>query len=95
MSKFTTYVEIRGEQFDDVECEYESSPAEPDVNWAGSMDIISVMHNGEELVNRIGGKDLDGLIDRATEHENESALDRIEAAADHAYEQEKDRRMGL
>ena len=66
-----TYVWIEDDEIE-VTVEYETSPAEPDVNWAGGMDICTVTDSkGNDIYDKISSVEMDNLIDRVTEWEND------------------------
>ena len=64
--QYDTYVEIDGEELE-VTVEYEVSPAEPDVNFAGSLDLCAVLHGKEDLIDKISSEETDRLVERVSE----------------------------
>ena len=65
-----TYVEVDGEELE-VTVEYEVSPAEPDVTFAGSLDICAVMHGKEDVFEKISSEEMDALAERVSEWHND------------------------
>ena len=64
-----TYVELDGEELD-VEVNYDASPAEPDVNWPGGLDIESVIYQGKDIFGRLTAEEVDNLLERTSEYLN-------------------------
>ncbi len=80
-----TYVCVEdghGELEIDVTVEYETSPAEPDVNWPGDLTICAIIdkESGNTIEN-VSSKEMENLIDRVTEWEN----DYYDPHNDHRY----------
>lgn len=48
-SYYDTYAEVQGVELDPVRVFYYVSPAEPDVNWAGDLEIESVEYQGRDV----------------------------------------------
>ena len=68
--EFDTYVWIGGEEFD-VCVHYDTSPAEPDVNWAGGLDITAVYLEDQGCVmDDMTDEEFEQLEMRVNEHEN-------------------------
>lgn len=65
---WVTYVEVGDEELDNVEVNYDVSPAEPDVNWGGGLDILSVIHNGEDVMDRMTTRQVEDLAERTDEY---------------------------
>ena len=65
-----TYVEVEERELDPVEVWYDVSPAEPDVNWGGGLDIECVMYKGNDVLDKLSSEELDNLIDRTSEYLN-------------------------
>ena len=64
-----TYVELDGEELD-VEVNYDASPAEPDVNWPGGLDIESVIYQGKDIFGKLTKEEVDNLLERTSEYLN-------------------------
>ena len=65
-----TYVELGDVEIDDVKVYYDSSPPEPDVNWAGGLDIESVMQGDVDIFGLLTANEVDNLEMRLTEYLN-------------------------
>ena len=72
---WTTYVEIDDIEYHPCVVNYDASQAEPDNNWAGGLDIESVMYKGEDLWGRMSPEAVEDLIQRTTDQLNEMAED--------------------
>ncbi len=84
---FFTSVEIDDVEYA-VEVHYDSSGPEPDVNWAGGVEIESVIHRSSDLdlTDRLSEAQLDVIAQEIVEHES----DAIYAHADHLYDLRKE-----
>ena len=84
---FLTSVEVDDVEYA-VEVHYESSAPEPDVNWAGGVEIESVIHHTSDLdlTDRLSEDQLDAIAQEIVEHES----DAIYAHADHLYDLRKE-----
>ncbi len=84
---FFTSVEIDDVEYA-VEVHYDSSGPEPDVNWAGGVEIESVIHRSSDLdlTDRLSEAQLDAIAQEIVEHES----DAIYAHADHLYDLRKE-----
>lgn len=72
----TTSITLEDETFEDVMVEYEVSRAEPDVNWPGGIDIISITTaQSENITDRVSGRYLDELLDECAQHAADRAED--------------------
>ena len=65
-----TFCEINGIEHD-VLVSYYTSPAEPDVNWAGDLEIQGVYLAGEDVMDNMTDAELTQLVLRVNEEENE------------------------
>ena len=69
--EWDTYAEIQGVEFDSVTVMYNTSPAEPDVNWGGSCDVTGVyLEDQGDVMGSMTNDELDQLELRVDEHEN-------------------------
>ncbi len=84
---FFTSVEIDDVEYA-VEVHYDSSGPEPDVNWAGGVEIESVIHRSSDLdlTDKLSEAQLDAIAQEIVEHES----DAIYAHADHLYDLRKE-----
>ena len=62
-----TYVELDGEELDNVEVNYDASPAEPSVGFGGDLEIESVIYQGKDIFGRLTAEEVDNLIERTSE----------------------------
>ena len=65
-----TYLELEGVE-NDVRVHYESSPDEPENNFYGGVEIISVMLKGWDVLGLMNEAERDDLYQRVTEYEND------------------------
>ena len=84
--KFITSITVRGVDYDDVVVMYETSPPEPDVNWAGGCDINAVCFGDRDLLDDMTSREVDELVD----HISTSYSDPSDGYGDYLYEQRKD-----
>ena len=63
-----TYVEVNDEELDPCKVYYDSSPAEPDVGWAGGLDIELVEYEGIDITGKISSEEMDSLQQRTDEY---------------------------
>ncbi len=84
---FFTSVEIDDVEYA-VEVHYDSSGPEPDVNWAGGVEIETVIHRTSDLdlTDRLSSAQLDAIAQEIVEHES----DAIYAHADHLHDLRKE-----
>ena len=64
-----TFCEINGIEHD-VLVSYHTSPAEPDVNWAGDLEIQGVYLAGEDVMGDMTDAELTQLVLRVNEEED-------------------------
>ena len=62
--QFITYVEVDEEELDGVEVNCDTSPAEPDVNWGGSFEILSCIHKGTDVMPRMTDAEIESVTER-------------------------------
>ena len=68
--QWDTYAEIDEVELD-VMVFYNTSPAEPDVNWGGSCDVTGVYFEDEGcMMEAMSDEEIDTLEQRVLEHEN-------------------------
>lgn len=84
---FLTSVEVDDVEYA-VEVHYDSSGPEPDVNWAGGVEIESVIHRSSDLdlTDRLSEDQLDAIAQEIVEDES----DAICAHADHLHDLRKE-----
>ena len=70
-----TYVEVCGEELDPCRVYFDASPAEPDVNWPGGLEIESIEYEGKDITSQVEGAELDSLAERIEEYLNACAED--------------------
>lgn len=70
-----TTIEIDDVELDPVKVYYESSPPEPDVNWAGGLEILSVIYQDEDVMPKMSEKEIDALHDRLSDQLSWNAQD--------------------
>ena len=70
-----TYVEVNEEELDPCKVWFDASPAEPDVNWPGGLEIEMIEYKGEDITDHVGGAELDSLAERIEEYLNACAED--------------------
>ena len=63
------------DELDPVRVYFNSSPAEPDVNWPGGLEIESIEYEGKDITAQVEGAELDSLAERIEEYLNASAED--------------------
>jgi len=63
-----TFVEVDELELNPCTVNYESSPAEPDVNWPGDMKVLSVVYNGVDVYTQMSARERDYLLDRLGDH---------------------------
>ena len=51
--EFETCAIVEGREVEPVDCEYEISPEEPDVNFSGEVTIIRAVYRGVSILNSI------------------------------------------
>ena len=83
--KFITSITVKGVDYDDVEVIYETSPPEPEVNWPGGCDVLSVTWGEQELLDDMTSREVDEVIDRIS-----TSYDPDDGYGDYLYEQRKD-----
>lgn len=86
---WVTYVEVDEVELAPCTVNYESSPAEPDVNWGGDLDVLSVIHNGVDVYPKMSARERDHLLERLSDHLADSYDD---GYGDHLYDLRKDER---
>ena len=70
-----TYVEVCGVEFDPCRVYFDASPAEPDVNYPGGLEIVSIEYEGKDITAQVEGAELDSLAERIEEYLNACAED--------------------
>ena len=70
-----TFVEVDEEELDPCKVYYDASPAEPDVNWPGGLDIESIEYKGHDVTSKVSDEEMDSLLMRTEEHLNAMAED--------------------
>jgi hypothetical protein len=65
---WVTFVEVGEQELDPCTVNFESSPAEPDVNWGGDLEVLSVIHNGLDVYPQMSARERDYLLDRLGDH---------------------------
>ena len=85
-----TFVDMDNEERE-VIAYWESSPAEPDVNWGGDFEVTQVKAQGIDITDLLSDDELQQLTYRVQEHVND--MYDPDAYGDYLYEQEKDRRL--
>ena len=65
-----TYLELEGVE-NEVRVHYESSPDEPDVGYAGGVEINSVILRGWDVLGLMNEAERDDLYQRVFEYEND------------------------
>lgn len=89
--KINTYCTIAGVEDCDVLVEVDISPPEPDVNWAGGLDICSVWFEDQGCqLDRMSEEEIANLQERIEGDLSDKAEAEYYDRADHAYEQRKD-----
>ena len=68
--EFKTYAEV-AEVERDVIVYYDTSPAEPDVNWGGDLNIQSVECDGKDVWSQMSTEERNDLLERLNDHEND------------------------
>ena len=68
--EFKTYVEVNDVELD-VVVFYDTSPAEPDVNWGGDLNINCVESEGKDVWSQMSVEARNDLIERVSQHEND------------------------
>ena len=69
--RLQTYCEIQGIEQDVLAC-YDTSPAEPDVNWPGGLDLTAVIFEDEGCVmSHMTEEEVSELESRLDEYEND------------------------
>ena len=69
--QWDTYVEIDGIEHDSVTVFYETSPAEPDVNWAGGCDVTGIYLEDQGCqMGKMTDDEIEQVQMRVDEHEN-------------------------
>ena len=69
--QWDTYCEIGGHE-QDVCVHYDTSPAEPDVGWAGGLDITGVYLEGQgDQIPNMSEDEIDQLELRVNDYEND------------------------
>jgi hypothetical protein len=85
-----TWVEIDGVEMD-VLVHYRISPAEPDVNWAGDLEIQGVYYEDHgNIEDQIEDKEFNELVERVSNLLTQAG-DPADDYADHLYDLRKDR----
>ena len=64
-----TWVEVDEVELD-VTVHYDVSPPEPDVGFGGDIGIESVIHNGDDITDKVQVDQENDLIERYTEYMN-------------------------
>ena len=91
-----TYCTAAGVYHDSVAVEFDSWPAEPDVNVSEGIEITHVwLEDQGNIIDTLSESEMTDLEDRMLGDMRQDAEDRYHDAADHAYEQMKDRKLGL
>jgi hypothetical protein len=83
--KFITSISVKGVDYDDVEVLYETSPAEPDVNWPGGCDVYAVYYGKVDLLPEMTSREVDELVDHIS-----TSYDPDDGYGDYLYERRKD-----
>ena len=63
-----TYVEVNDEELEPCKVYYDLSPAEPNVGWAGGLDIELVEHKGIDITGKISSKEMNSLLQRTDDY---------------------------
>lgn len=70
--QWDTYCEIDGHEHDSVTIMYNTSPAEPDVNWAGSCEMTGVyLEDQGDQMSRMSDDEIEQAQLRVEEYENQ------------------------
>lgn len=88
---WVTFVEVDEQELDPCTVNYESSPAEPDVNWPGDMKVLSVIHGGVDVFKQMSARERDHLLDRLGDHLAAAEAD-DDGYSDYLYDLRKDER---
>lgn len=75
----------------EYEVAVETSKPEPDVNWPGSTDVVSVLLEGKEIIDYLPQELIDELAEKAQIALDDRAQDEYAERCDWLYEQQKDR----
>lgn len=87
--RINTYVEINGEE-ENISVELEYSPPEPDVNFAGGIEIVGVWCEDTEVSGQLTEQAFEDLEQRMVDEYTTGVSDDIDERADWEYEQRKD-----
>ena len=69
-NEWDTYVTVNDVELD-VCVHYYTSPAEPDVNWGGGVDITGIFFEDEgDITAKVSESEIESLYQRVEEHEN-------------------------
>lgn len=86
-----TTIEVDEVELDPVQVYYEASEPEPDVNWGGDLDVLSVIHKGVDVMPLLSVAELDRLRDDLGDHLNDLGSD--DGYGDYLYDRMKDDRL--
>jgi len=65
---WVTFVEVDEVELDPCTVNFEASEPEPDVNWGGDLQVLSVIHNGLDVYPQMSDRERDYLLDRLGDH---------------------------
>jgi len=65
---WVTFVEVDEAELDPCTVNFEASEPERDVGWAGSLDVLSVIHDGVDVYPQMSARERDYLLDRLGDH---------------------------
>jgi hypothetical protein len=82
-----TFVEVDEQELDPCTVNFEASEPEPDVNWGGDLQVLSVIHNGLDVYPQMSARERDYLLDRLGDHLRDGYDD---GYADYLYDLRKD-----
>lgn len=78
----------------DVLVEYRISPAEPDVNFPGEIELNGIYYEDEgDITNRLSDKEYDDLLDLITDSVQEDQSAQYYDRADYYYDRMKDDKL--
>ena len=70
--QWDTYAEIDGVEQDSVTVMYNTSPAEPDVNWPGSCEVTGIyFEDYGDVMGQMTDDEIEQVQLRVEEHEND------------------------
>ena len=62
-----SYAEVGEIELNPVKIWYDLSPAEPDVNWGGDLEITSVEYQGKDVLPDMSAAEVDAVLQQVSE----------------------------